>query len=355
MINITVLSIKDRIACFHSLLPFLLNSDRRYRFTFTDDPRWCLTKDSNDVLIMVRMFIKPDRVDVPLLEALRNKYKTIAFFHDDAGGGIPRLEILPWVDLFYAKALFRDRALYGRELYGKELYSDYYHREYGINDPDPRSYATETRPEMLSKLRLSWNIGIGDFPREMLRQRIGVLASRAFGIPAVPLFYSSRRPRLKAFSNALTHQVHCRIGMIARPSITHQRKLLLDAVTGDPAFLTGMVGQSAFNREIANSRVTVSPFGWGELCLRDFECVRNGSLLLKPDMSHLETWPDVFVPGETYVPFDWDCKTVRERAHDFLENEPERRRIANNAFSAYAEALTRTQERFSAIIEEILS
>ena len=51
----------------------------------------------------------------------------------------------------------------------------------------------------------------------------------------------------------------------------------------------------------------LSPFGWGELCLRDYEAVLGGALLLKPDMSHLETWPDVFVPHDTYAPFDWDA------------------------------------------------
>ena len=112
---------------------------------------------------MMRQFIKPDRVDIGLLEKLRQKYDRIAFFHDDAGGGIPRLEILPHVDLFYSKALLRDRSLYGRELYGKELYSDYYHAKFGVNDPDHRPRAVETDPAQLAKLRLSWNIGRNNF------------------------------------------------------------------------------------------------------------------------------------------------------------------------------------------------
>ena len=88
--DITVLSIHDRVACFHSLYPFLAGGRSR-RFDFRDSPESCLKSDRNRVLVMVRSFIKPDRVDLPLMRRLRDKYERIAFFHDDAGGGIPRL------------------------------------------------------------------------------------------------------------------------------------------------------------------------------------------------------------------------------------------------------------------------
>lgn len=355
MSNITVLSLVDRIACFHSLKPFLFSKEN-YRFTFTTSTEYCLKHDKNTILIMMRQFIKPDFVDLELMAALRKKYRTIAFFHDDAGGGIPRLEVLPYVDLFYTKALFKDKSLYGKHLYGKELYSDYYHSKYGVIDPSVREYAVETRPEQLAKLRLSWNIGIGDYPRDQFRQRLGILAARAFGIPAAKLFYRRQKGVLSPFGrNKGTYPVHCRIGLISRPSISYQRKLVLDGISGDPVFLTGSVSQRQFNHEILNSQITVSPFGWGELCLRDFEAVMNGSLLLKADMSHIETWPDVFIPGETYVPFNWDATDLQEIAHFYLDNRTERERIARNAFDAYNAALETLPARFSGILEEITS
>ena len=30
-----------------------------------------------------------------------------------------------------------------------------------------------------------------------------------------------------------------------------------------------------------------------------------GAALLKPSVDHLETWPSLFVPGETYVSLPW--------------------------------------------------
>ncbi len=355
MFNITVLTYVDRIACFYSLSPFLGNTDADYRFTWTSDVEWCLAKDTNRILVMMRQFIKPDRVDLDLLRRLRAKYDRIAFFHDDAGGGIPRLEVLPHVDLFYTKALFRDRGLYGRQLYGKELYSDFFHEKYGVTDPDARERAVETRPEQLAKLRLSWNIGAGQYPRRQLRQRIGVAVSRIFSPRMAKWLYMKDdfTPESALGRNRGIHPVHARIGLISRPSISYQRQLILERIAGNPLFLTGAVSQKQFNRETADSRIVLSPFGWGELCLRDFETVRSGALLLKPDMSHLETWPDIFVPDVTYVPFDWDSSNLVDKAAYWMEHEDERHRIAKSAAEKYRSDLDSVQERFSLIMEEI--
>ena len=353
--TITVLSIADRIACFYSLAPFFFCNGPA-RFTFTSSADYCLNKDKNKILVMMRQFIKPDRVDIDLLSALRGKYERLIFFHDDAGGGIPRLEALPFVDLFYCKALFKDRSLYERPLYGKELYSDYYHKKYGVTDEDWRERPVVKDERQLDKLRLSWNIGAGDYPRDKLRQRAGVAAARVFGFRAAKPFYRKSRALPAPLADSERNiGAHCRIGMIARKSINFQRELVLKAVKGDALFVTGQASQAEYNRELKRSKITVSPFGWGELCLRDFEAVRAGSLLLKPDMSHIETWPDVFVPGETCIFFGWDADDLVEKAHYYADHADERERIAANAQAAYSAALSSMNERFSSIIKEIES
>lgn len=303
---------------------------------------------------MVRRFIKPDIVDEELLKKLRKKYDRIAYFHDDAGGGIPRLQVLPYVDLFYSKALFKDRSLYTRSLYGKELYSDYYHRKYGIEDADARERAVVKDVAELDKLRLSWNIGVGDYPREKLRQRAGTAVSRIFGIRAARLFYSRKKdPDDPVRLNKGLYPVHARIGLTSSASISYQRKLILDAIQNDERFLCGEVSQAQYNAETAQSRIVLSPFGWGELCLRDFEAVRSGALLLKPDMSHLESWPDIFKDRESYVSFSWDAEDLVEKAVWYLEHEEERLAIVRQAWSQYQDQLKALPQRFESIIKEI--
>jgi hypothetical protein len=58
-----------------------------------------------------------------------------------------------------------------------------------------------------------------------------------------------------------------------------------------------------------------------------------GSLLLKPDMSHVETHPDIFRAGETYVPLRWDFADLEEKARYYLAHPEESARITPNAFA----------------------
>src|SRR5690606_4778495 len=63
---------------------------------------------------------------------------------------------------------------------------------------------------------------------------------------------------------------------------------------------TGRASAKRYFLELGLSKITLSPFGWGEVCFRDYEAIACGSLLVKPEMAHLETSPDIYIPGETY-------------------------------------------------------
>jgi hypothetical protein len=80
-----------------------------------------------------------------------------------------------------------------------------------------------------------------------------------------------------------------------------------------------------------------SPFGYGEVCWRDYEAVIAGSMLLKPDMSHIESSPDIFIPGQTYVPLRWDLSDLEEKAKHYAQNDAERIRIAENALAVLSD------------------
>ncbi|MDC7223534.1 MAG: glycosyltransferase [Spirochaetales bacterium] len=350
--NITVLTLYDRISLFHTLNPFLKYA-KDYSISYTDSKTYCLEKDRNEILFLVRYFLKPDIVDFELLEKLRAKYKRIIFFNGNAGGGIHRPEVLPYVDLFFNKSLFKDRTLYQKDLYGGELYSDYYHREFSINDGEEKITPPVVDENDLAKLRLSWNVGIGEFPRHKYRQRFGVAAARIFGMNASRPFM--RNNRYKTPQNTGEFPMNARLGYQQRESITFQRRLHMEKLEGREGVLTGKVNQKQFNREIHDSQIIYSPFGWGELCFRDFEAVMSGALLIKPDMSHLDTWPDIFIPYETYVPVRWDGEDLVETCEKYLVDEKERVRIARNAWEHYMKQVESLPERVGQAMEEILS
>jgi hypothetical protein len=349
--EITVLALFDRISLFHTLKPFF-TCPCGHGFHITDSAEHCLRRDRNRVLIMERMFLKPDVVDYDLLRKLRDKYARIAFLNGNAGGGIHRPGVLEHVDLFFNKSLFRDRSLYSRRLYANELFAEYYHERYKVDDTPDKTGDPVADPALLSKLRLSWNVGIGDFPRRKLRQRAGVAAARILGGGWARPFFAP--PRKNAPANTGAIAVHARFGYQSQSSITWQRRVIAEKIKDHPSFVMGRVPQRQFNWEVQNSRIVLSPFGWGELCFRDYEAVQSGALLVKPDMGHLETWPDIFVPGQTYVPIAWDGSDVVEKCEYYLAHEAERRRIIAGAIEAYDAQAGRMCERFGAAIAEIV-
>jgi len=83
---------------------------------------------------------------------------------------------------------------------------------------------------------------------------------------------------------------------------------------------TEKLNRRAYFKELRNSKLIVSPFGLGEITLKDFEVFISGGLLFKPDMSHMETWPDLFKNGETMVAHRWDLEDFTERMDLILAN-----------------------------------
>ena len=86
-------------------------------------------------------------------------------------------------------------------------------------------------------------------------------------------------------------------------------------------------------QELQHSKICFSPFGYGEVCWRDFEAVANGAVLLKPDMSHIRTDPDIFVAGETYMPLAWDLSDFEGKVRMLLGDAALRKRLTENAFA----------------------
>ena len=89
-----------------------------------------------------------------------------------------------------------------------------------------------------------------------------------------------------------------------------------------------------------NAKISVSPFGVGEFCYRDFESIICGTTLLKPDMSHLETWPDFYQNGTTCVFHKWDLTDLNEKIDFLLSNTGKRIEIAENAQKVYKDTVS---------------
>ncbi len=119
---------------------------------------------------------------------------------------------------------------------------------------------------------------------------------------------------------------------------------------------TGSTGKLSIKRhldELVRTKISISPFGMAEICIRDFEAVISGALLVKPDMSHVVTTPDIYRPFETYIPVKWDLSDLQEKVKYYLKNVNERNEIVMNAVGVYADYFNKNQ--FSGSMREVLS
>ena len=104
------------------------------------------------------------------------------------------------------------------------------------------------------------------------------------------------------------------------------------ALSANYVVSSGSIPKIKYLEELGQSKITFSPFGYGEICWRDYEAMALGSLLIKPDMSHLKVYPDIFIPYETYIPIAWDFSDFDEKVLHYLNNPKERLRITGNAY-----------------------
>lgn len=356
--TITVL-FKPRSITFHYTLAPLWTSSHRREFLFTHDLRHVMERDTNPALLLVGWF-KGREADpqVPeLLQRLRDKYHVMAYFDDNDGTESHCLHWFPFFDLCYKKQIFRDRQLYLRQhqFYGSRVFSDYYHHRFGVVDPVVVPPAPPPLPRLddsrqLDKLRLAWNLAFGQYPTQSFRKVLARSLYRVIGDWG-PALVQGVFPTREPLDRHLP-QCHARFSPAAYPpSIGYQRHLLLERIAGDTRFLSGPAPRAQYQREMRNSRLTLSPFGWGEVCYRDFEAIRCGSTLLKPDMAHVETWPDVYENGVTYAAVDWDANNLHAVVDRLLGNPQLSRELAHQAWCRLQVAHAAIEAR----VEELLA
>lgn len=282
-----------------------------------------------------------------LLERLGSNYETVIWFDNRDSSGTTQFEVLPYVDRYCKKQYLRNRDLYRRMLYGGRIYTDAIHRTYGIVDSNVDSCGVPLDPKHEGKLTLSWNLAYSHF-----RTSTGL---RAW----LSLVVGSRSPNLHQYERTdrpIDVQARYTTSYDSDVVEFHRRSLLstLEELDGI-AYRVGRVSRNEYYEEMARSRAVLSPFGWGEICYRDFEAMLFGCALLKPSLRHLETWPDLLREGETYVALPWDADAARGRMEEVLSNHSLLAYVAANAQDKFRglwdqQAAERFCDHFAAIL-----
>jgi len=217
------------------------------------------------------------------------------------------------VDVYVKKQLFRDRCLYGKPTRGDTNLVDYYGKLYQLDYPE----TTFPIPAgFIDKLIVGPSFSTSDF--------------------LLPRFMRADFPEHSERSVDL----HARLGGSEDSWYGRMRdhaRSVVKAMGGIRAATEGAIGHRQYMQELGASKICFSPFGYGEVCWRDYEAVMCGALLLKPDMSHVETDPDIFRAGETYVPVRWDFSDLEEKVRHYLAHDDERVAIARNAYEVLSQ------------------
>jgi Glycosyl transferases group 1 len=212
------------------------------------------------------------------------------------------------VDLYVKKHLFRDRARYAQPTFGDTNLVDFYSRLHGL----PQQEHAHTLPEgFLRKLVVGPQFHTSRY--------------------LLPAFYGASSPK----TSAPTIDVHARLAVNGSGWYSAMRQAAADAVgtlSGRTVLVEAGVKPAQYFAEMSASRVCFSPFGYGEICWRDYEAVVCGALLVKPDTAHLESHPDIFVDGQTYVSVRWDFADAAEKIDYWLRHDAARAQIVARAY-----------------------
>lgn len=268
------------------------------------------------VLLKLSFRTPPDRVVrvVRRLRTLLGDEVRLIYLDGDDDLCIQWPDVLPWVDLYVKKHVFADPRELTRPRIGKTNLTDYVARTHGRSfedDPIPRTRGVPA--DQLHKVALGWNIAADDRIAELFRSR-----------GARPLSFDKD---IDVICRATTTPGDW-VQPLRQPVVSMLRRLAKDYEVRTP---DEPVTYSEYLDEMGRARICVSPFGYGEICWRDFEAVLSGCLLVKPDVGHLVTEPNIFLPGETYVPVRWDYADLENVLRYYLERPETIRSMARRA------------------------
>ena len=80
------------------------------------------------------------------------------------------------------------------------------------------------------------------------------------------------------------------------------------------------LSQQEYYNKMSQSKIILAPFGYGEMAPRDIEATMFGSILIKPDMSYIDSEPMWYEDGKTYITCKHDFSDLEEKIDYVLCN-----------------------------------
>ena len=286
--------------------------------------------DECDVLIIESKFFKNkwnnfyNKIIKQLKSWKRKKIRIIFCDTTDSSSWI-KSEIIEFVDKYAKGQLLKNKDLYLKKIYGNRLYADYYYKNKKVKDKNSQ-FSNPIKQNQLKKLCLSWNSGLSNYSlfSPIIYSYIPVKLSHLFF--KFSSYYVS--PYLSK------DVINCRFGSSYHlESIKYQRDQLKKLLTN--YVRTDKINRLLYFKEMRKTLLSIVPFGYGEITLKDFESFMNGCILIKPNLNHMSTWPDFYIQDKTYISFSWDLSDIIEKIAMIRENIEQYKEVAANGQNIY--------------------
>jgi hypothetical protein len=279
------------------------------------------------------------RQTVELVRARMRPSSKLLYFDGDDDICIAWPELLPWFDFYIKKHCFRDRRDYLKGTTGKTNLTNYVARKYGTTfDNNIFTSVGPVASDQLGKILVGWNVAFDRRIQEFARS-----VEHSDKINAKTIDLICRATVQSDWTQPLRSNLQDRLDFLGEEF--------------DVRTARTRVSQEEYNLEMLASKICVSPFGYGEICWRDFEAIASDCVLVKPEMSHIETFPDIFVPGLTYEPVDWEYSDLESVVRRLLADPDHCDELRQNAGAVLRNALAPNaiQERIAAVLAPALS
>lgn len=267
-----------------------------------------------------------------VLKRIKSQCNMLVWLDTADSTGTCMFDVMPYVDLYFKKQLLKNTKDYCRDVYGSRTFCEYYHELLKLEDETIcHRYYPHTEEKYLHKLRVAWNVGIGD-----------LYAVKPIQLIVHP--FTVTKPEFLSPEKERTLDVQYRgsgYSPLAGYPRSKSKKLLMEMMMESDIHVSDMtrrIPKEEFIKEGKNAKAILSPFGWGEICGRDFEAFVYGGCMIKQDMGHCITYPDAYQPGVTYVPLAWDFSDFKEKLSK--ASSPEYKEIAMCAQKFYMHFFT---------------
>ncbi len=315
-----------------------------FEIEFHNDHRNIEKKNALLYIVSSRYPFKKRADFITLFSKLKNNKNRVALWDDYDTSGMVDFDLIGNVDGIIKKQVLKDLSLYTVNNYDLSV------RPWLLEMPHNPSYLdyTPCPKDQLYKIKVGWNIGLCDY--RYLPFYSGVFRN----------YITTNLPNKnikKILSNKdifTTYRGNLKYG---NNEIAFQRKKVMEILNAKKIssnLLGNKVSLGTYFKELERSKVSISPFGWGEICYRDFEIMYNGGLLIKPSMDHLITFPDIFIADETYIKIRWDITDLYDTLDEIDTNPYKFNAIAINAYEKFMD-YQNNYERFSVFFRKLIN